>query len=335
VLWRLNPDTLKAFKSVHVLTYLFKDSFLQAYLDINKIPYFIRNKTEEEALQETINGSVLKPFHKLIHPDELILEPKNFKNKDLQTIYPMSSSWFKKYRSIYKVADTNILRTKLKTYFQKELTFTGKKSKKENRLWTTLIKAQTLLVGSGYKDKNSFLAFNTRATNSYINMNHLAFIYNVFYPQRRVYSYLKSKGVDISSMEDAYALSTLIQWIFRSSVRKGEHIDILLPSSRMRDLLDKWIKDIGNLYDSTRYIRNNINNPIITEDIAILEITTVNDFVSEYQPGLRHLKTLNEVLSEYPKYKVYSKRKKTLKKVNQKKTVVKRLTKKTRVRGRK
>ena len=41
--------------------------------------------------------------------------------------------------------------------------------------------------------------------------------------------------------EDAYALSELIQWIFRSAIRDGKEIWLYIPSKRMRNLLIDWI----------------------------------------------------------------------------------------------
>lgn len=37
-----------------------------------------------------------------------------------------------------------------------------------------------------------------------------------------------------------YALSEMIQWIFRSRIRNNESINIYIPSSRMRNLLQNF-----------------------------------------------------------------------------------------------
>ena len=46
-------------------------------------------------------------------------------------------------------------------------------------------------------------------------------------------------GVDVD--EENYALSELIQWIWRSRIRLGYDIDLYLPSERMRNLLILWL----------------------------------------------------------------------------------------------
>lgn len=42
--------------------------------------------------------------------------------------------------------------------------------------------------------------------------------------------------------EDAYALSEMLQWIWRSSIRDGKPINIYIPSKRMRTLLMNWLE---------------------------------------------------------------------------------------------
>ena len=48
------------------------------------------------------------------------------------------------------------------------------------------------------------------------------------------------RGISID--EDLYGLSEMIQWIWRSRIRKGESINIYIPSMRMRNLLFDWMK---------------------------------------------------------------------------------------------
>lgn len=43
--------------------------------------------------------------------------------------------------------------------------------------------------------------------------------------------------------EDVFALSEMVQWIWRSAIREGNPINIYVPSARMRDLLTRWMND--------------------------------------------------------------------------------------------
>ena len=38
-----------------------------------------------------------------------------------------------------------------------------------------------------------------------------------------------------------FALSEMLQWIWRSRIRQGESINIYVPSKRMRNLLLDWL----------------------------------------------------------------------------------------------
>ena len=43
--------------------------------------------------------------------------------------------------------------------------------------------------------------------------------------------------------EDAYALSEMLQLIWRSRIRNGENINVYIPSKRMRDLFKEWLDE--------------------------------------------------------------------------------------------
>ncbi len=45
----------------------------------------------------------------------------------------------------------------------------------------------------------------------------------------------------MSIQEDTYALSEMLQFIFRSAIRDGKEIELYIPSFRMRQMLKEWI----------------------------------------------------------------------------------------------
>ena len=49
-----------------------------------------------------------------------------------------------------------------------------------------------------------------------------------------------SKGVDLD--KELYAIASMVQWIFRGSVRKKEKMYLIMPSKEMRDLYFKWLE---------------------------------------------------------------------------------------------
>ena len=50
----------------------------------------------------------------------------------------------------------------------------------------------------------------------------------------------KKKGVNID--EETWALSELIQWLFRSAIREENEINIYRPAKRIRSLLQEWLE---------------------------------------------------------------------------------------------
>ena len=49
-------------------------------------------------------------------------------------------------------------------------------------------------------------------------------------------------GIEVD--EDTYALSIMVQWIWRSAIRDGQEVYLYIPSSRMRNLLINWMNEI-------------------------------------------------------------------------------------------
>ena len=47
---------------------------------------------------------------------------------------------------------------------------------------------------------------------------------------------------DISIDADKFALSEMLQWVWRSAIRDNKPINLYIPSKRMRDLLIDWIE---------------------------------------------------------------------------------------------
>ena len=85
-----------------------------------------------------------------------------------------------------------------------------------------------------------FLPMNARATNAYRNVEAMAYPINV-YMNGDVRSYFDEQG--IATSEDLYAISTLVQWLWRSRIRQEprQPITVYLPSERMRGLFLEWL----------------------------------------------------------------------------------------------
>ena len=83
-----------------------------------------------------------------------------------------------------------------------------------------------------------WIATQTRATNDYAHKTHLCHLFNR-YPNRSVKAYLQDYGYDVN--DDVFALSELVQWVWRSAIRNNEPIVLCIASSRMKKLFIEWL----------------------------------------------------------------------------------------------
>ena len=52
--------------------------------------------------------------------------------------------------------------------------------------------------------------------------------------------WFRDQGITLN--EDLYVLSQMLQWIWRSAIRRGERISVYVPSRRMRQLLIDFLE---------------------------------------------------------------------------------------------
>lgn len=117
-------------------------------------------------------------------------------------------------------------------YFQNILS-----AKSKTIMWTTFKKGETKLQGKGYT--KCFVSCNCRSTNEYADRYNLAYAVNI-YVHPAIIQFFGKKHIQVN--QDSYALSEMIQWIWRSRIRNNEDINIYIPSKRMRELLQNWLK---------------------------------------------------------------------------------------------
>lgn len=89
------------------------------------------------------------------------------------------------------------------------------------------------------KYRINFISQTARGTNDYRHKTHLLYLTN-FFPNPLIKNFLISRD-EIQIDMDAYALSNLLQWIWRSAIRDGQEITVFIPAERVRHLLMKWL----------------------------------------------------------------------------------------------
>lgn len=221
----VRPDILKVFNNIFMLTYLFDGQYQKAYLDYFGFAYNIIGVKEDD------DG-----FYFSDRPDE----PPYVKYDDLITIvtkermnhiglnrHSLSKNWYSKRGANNQ--DIKILRNNLHSFFRY--------ADKDERLWTTFKNAKDKITNNG-RYKHNFLQISSRATNDYRNKTYVAYLANRF-ADPNLKSFFRTKGIIIN--EDIFALSEMLQWIWRSAIRDGKPINLYIPSKRMRNLLLDWI----------------------------------------------------------------------------------------------
>ena len=209
-----------SFKDVVIMTYLFAGQILKNYLNIEKLPYrrlFLNY--EEQTFASKREGVFRRDYRPLI---TILDNPRMNAIGDKKTA--LSHSWYA--RNDLKQVSNN-----LNNFFKNMM-----KSPANSRLWTVFADCKEAVGGSRYA--KSFLACNTRATNEYKDRTVLAYLVNR-YRNPFFVRYFRYYGVETNN--DVFALSEMLQWLWRSALRDGKHIILYIPSKRMRYLLKAWL----------------------------------------------------------------------------------------------
>jgi len=224
-MWKYPPDIFKVFKKIYILTYMFDASILKYYFDLHGIEYVRGSITHEDGKYKI--GVYKKPdtskYAELIH----IYEGKMNTNI-AQKNQSFSKSWYETNKS---KTDIKQLKDNIRNYIRNI-----RKVKAGMMMWTTFKDYQSKLQGKGYT--KGFVSCNCRSTNEYADIDTLAYCVNI-YLHPAISNYFIQKDIPVN--QDAYALSEMLQWIWRSKIRTGNEIYIYIPSIRMRKLLYEWM----------------------------------------------------------------------------------------------
>ena len=246
LLWTFPIKIFNSIKETYILTYMFKGQLQRYYYDMNNVSY--EYKSVGTYQREILDNSnvINKTFYKLVDyiPTENLTYLKNLinicdndklnaigKSKDKRN-NPLSFSLYKN-QNAKKLDGLDILKKNMENYFKNIC-----KSKADVNAWTTFKDYIPQCKGKGYS--KGFIPCNARATNEYRHKQNLAYCINVF-NNPILNKFFINKGVSID--EETYALSELIQWVFRSQLRDNKPINIYIPSERMRELFVNWLNN--------------------------------------------------------------------------------------------
>lgn len=231
LMWLFPSSIFSAFKEIYNLTYLFDGQIQKAYYDRFNLNYEYF----------TVKGSRGSGYKLVPHERGMKAESDHIAEfKELVTIHDseklngtgkaesaLSANWFKKASR----TDKQKLKNSVYTFFRRHA-----KGKSKENMWTTFKSHRQALSGNGYA--RGFVSCTTRATNDYRDKSNLAYCCNR-YVNPFVKGFLNHEGTAID--EELFALSEMIQWIWRSQIRDGKPINVFVPSGRMRGLLEAWL----------------------------------------------------------------------------------------------
>ena len=232
--WTLPPELITSFKNVFILTYLFKGQSLHHFLEIYNIPYeyigIEKTNTAETGFRFSKYPGYTPEYVSHLSDMLHVLDTEKI-NSIGDEYYALSMNWFKKNDSNSRQLKNNIYNCMRNVW--KDIPCCEK-------LWATYINERTHMQGKGYT--KSFLTFNAKATNDYRSKTHLVYMVNIFMNVNDKKFYQKH-GIEVD--EDLFALSIMVQWIWRSAIRDGEEVYLYIPSSRMRNILISWINSVS------------------------------------------------------------------------------------------
>lgn len=226
LMWQFPIQTLCTFKDVYILTFLFEACHLKCDLDVNSIQYqyhYIRD------------GKLLAGREDLSREkQELKMLLKICDSQKLNAIgdeeNAFSKSWGKRARhnGNWKKAKNNT-----RNFFESIC-----HAHSDNVLWSCFSEDKKRVSPKGFL--KGFCACNSKATNEYSDRTCLAYLVNV-YENPYLLHWYHDHNIEINPSK--YALSQLLQWIWRSAIRNGEEVQLYLPSARMRRILQNWLDD--------------------------------------------------------------------------------------------
>ncbi|QGH73796.1 hypothetical protein [Vibrio phage vB_VhaM_VH-8] len=224
-------------KRTIIITYMFEGNILSCFLKLKGVRY----KPFTEITPIEVDKADIK---KLITMYDVKGKWKQLDN------FKLSNTWYTAKTS-YKnstVKDIKLIENFISSFARntdctyEDLMYTFPKDKRFDNGNTKRISPKSLIdrVELDGRVEKVWIATQTRATNDYAHKTHLVHAFNR-YPNTSIQSYLQDYGQGVDA--DIFALSELVQWVWRSAIRNGEPITLCIVSKRMRKLFDKWLEE--------------------------------------------------------------------------------------------
>ncbi|WP_223700063.1 hypothetical protein [Sutcliffiella deserti] len=234
--WTFPAESFKCFTEIYLLTYLFNGQIQRAYFDLFKIKYRYYSVKKEKGnycLADYISHTEENRTHIKENINIYYASPTDKKDMNKigskRTDFSVSNLKTKSKQSAIK----KVIRDNAYNFYRNKC-----KVPADEVMWTTFkdFKGNGGIAPVGLKD--CFVEVTSRATNEYRDKSTCIYLANRFLnPVTK--NFFAKQGVTID--EDIFALSELLQWVFRSRIREGKQINLYIPSKRMRCLLEQYL----------------------------------------------------------------------------------------------
>lgn len=224
-----SDEVMRSFESVTVMTYLFGYTQMAAWFEMNGFKYeksavqFNEQIGEYELVSYDIHNEDREALYSLMDIDEgkytVQLSHLSYTTTGLNKL-PRFSDSLKEFDTIERVV-RNFL--------------DANKDGKEKGYWTILKSVKDHIIPRGYARRH--ISLNLRATNEYADAPALVYLSDRYLNPMQM-SFFEDRGVTYN--QEGWALSELLQFIYRSRIRNGKKVSLLIPPKRMRLLLQKW-----------------------------------------------------------------------------------------------
>ena len=220
LVWELPPILLKAVGSLTIYTFLAEGSLMAGFMRRNDINFtHDRDLSSERQFRETAKRLI--------------------EVRDIPSVNRLKLSYSSQQR-MTKVDHKKVSGAlkKIKERLMRGIPMENVMITSARDMWYTPSgRPGPFAVGSRMFENTNWVPNTTRGTNDYRHCTHLIYLWDQ-HLNPRIAEFL---GVDSQRHRDMYAISELIQWVYRTQVRDGKPITLYLPSGRMRKLLQRWL----------------------------------------------------------------------------------------------
>lgn len=240
VLTQLPVKLFTVTKRTVIITYMFEGNILSCFLKLKGVKY----KPFNDVTLDTVDKSKVKDLITLYEIKGKWKEIEKFKMSN--TWYSADSAYKNSTAKDIKMIEnfiSSFARNTDCTYSDLMYTFPKDKrfdSKNKKRISPKALIDRVEVRGDKEHLERVWLATQTRATNIYRHKTHLVHAFNR-YPNTSIQSYLQDYGQGVD--QDVFALSELVQWVWRSAIREGKPITLCVVSPRMRKLFLTWLSE--------------------------------------------------------------------------------------------